>query len=75
MYFQHSSVPLPKDATHFRRERGEVIHRALEVCEARPLVAQAETMQEELDICTRSDYTTSSLPLLLHQVRLALGCC
>ena len=67
-------MPLPKDATHFRRERVEVIRRALEVCEARPLTTQAETMQDELDISLRSDYTTESLPLLLHQVGTYSSC-
>lgn len=40
----------------------------MEVCEARPVVAQAEVMQDELDFSLRTDYTPESLPLLLHQV-------
>jgi hypothetical protein len=63
-----STVPLPKDPLHFRRERQLVINRLLEVCEAKPITSQAELMQEELDISLRSDYTPRSLPLLLHQV-------
>ncbi|ELT87773.1 hypothetical protein CAPTEDRAFT_48024, partial [Capitella teleta] len=61
------TVQLPKDPLHFRRERQLVINRALEVCEAKPIISQGELMKEEVDICLRSDYTPQSIPLLLHQ--------
>ncbi|XP_015714160.1 uncharacterized protein CCDC162P isoform X2 [Coturnix japonica] len=63
----YSSVPIPKDAIYFRRERERVLKKVLQVAEAKPLVIQADVMQRELESCWRREYTASSLPLLLHQ--------
>lgn len=40
----------------------------LQVAEARPVAAQADVMERELESCLRQEYTPESLPLLLHQV-------
>jgi hypothetical protein len=42
--------------------------RLLQVCEAMPLVVQADQMTKELKAAAQSDYTVEALPLLLHQV-------
>ncbi|CAH1785032.1 unnamed protein product [Owenia fusiformis] len=62
-----SSIPIPKDAEHFKRERRLIFERALEVSEAQPLVVQAQTMKTELENGEKLEYTPQSLPLLLHQ--------
>ncbi|XP_071476027.1 uncharacterized protein [Diadema antillarum] len=62
-----SSVPLPKSVDHFRKQREQIIKRAMEVSEAQPLVMQAEVMREEMQNCQKKEYTKESLPLLLHQ--------
>ncbi|XP_061479532.1 uncharacterized protein LOC133383234 isoform X2 [Rhineura floridana] len=63
----YCSVPLPKDVDHFRRERELALKKCLQVAEAKPLVIQADVMQRELEICLKREYTSESLPLLLHQ--------
>lgn len=70
-----SSMRLPQDISHFRRERDHAMRTALRVCQPRPLVSQAEAMDEELGFRREecgtflsSDYTAASLPLLLCQV-------
>ena len=63
-----SSVPLPKDVVHFRKEREQIILRGMEVSQARPITVQADVMTEELDIARRTDYEPEAMPLLLHQV-------
>ncbi|XP_078256203.1 coiled-coil domain containing 162 [Rhinoraja longicauda] len=62
-----SSVGIPKDISHFRKERELHLKRALQVAEAKPLLIQADVMQRELESCLKPEYTTDSLPLLLHQ--------
>lgn len=62
-----SSVALPKDASYFASERKRVIDRLLEVSEAQPIVLQADIMLEEMNACSKSEYTGASIPLLLHQ--------
>lgn len=62
-----SSVPLPKDVSHFRAERKIIVDRAMEVSQAQPLVIQSEIMKEEMINAECFDYTPDSLPLLLHQ--------
>ena len=47
--------------------------RAMEVAEAAPLQIQAEVMREEMENTEQWEYTTKSLPLLLHQVRMGLA--
>ncbi|XP_048793577.1 uncharacterized protein LOC125689888 isoform X1 [Lagopus muta] len=63
----YSSVPVPKDATYFRKERERILKRVLQVAEAKPLVIQADVMQRELESCWTREYTATTLPLLLHQ--------
>ncbi|XP_074919531.1 putative uncharacterized protein C6orf183 isoform X2 [Chelonoidis abingdonii] len=53
----YSSVPIPKDASYFRKEREVTLKKVL----------QADVMQRELESCLRREYTAESLPLLLHQ--------
>ena len=36
--------------------------------EAKPLVIQADVMQEEMEGALKYEYTAKSIPLLLHQV-------
>ncbi|XP_033105563.1 uncharacterized protein LOC117107864 [Anneissia japonica] len=62
-----SSVRLPQSVEFFRKQRELTIKRAMEVSEAQPLVVQAHVMQDELDNCSRLEYTDNSLPLILHQ--------
>ncbi|KAK6176827.1 hypothetical protein SNE40_015054 [Patella caerulea] len=62
-----SSVALPRDVDYFRQERKLIINRIFQVSEAQPLKCQADIMKEELLSCESSEYTTDSLPLLLHQ--------
>ncbi|KXJ20654.1 hypothetical protein AC249_AIPGENE945 [Exaiptasia diaphana] len=62
-----TSVPLPKDVEHFKRERKIAIEKGLQVREAQPLIIQADVMQEEMDTCNDLEYTAKSIPLLLHQ--------
>ncbi|XP_064633719.1 uncharacterized protein LOC135491668 [Lineus longissimus] len=62
-----SSLPLPKDVEHFRRERKVVLDRALMISEAHPTVIQADVMKEELLNCERPEYTADNMPLLLLQ--------
>ncbi|KAK3588936.1 hypothetical protein CHS0354_023696 [Potamilus streckersoni] len=62
-----SSVPLPKDAEYFMKERKLVIDRVLQVSEAHPLNMHAEILREEMLIAEEFEYTANSLPLLLHQ--------
>ena len=38
--------------------------------EAKPLVIQADVMQEEMEGALKYEYTAKSIPLLLHQVGL-----
>ncbi|XP_009892173.1 PREDICTED: transmembrane protein FLJ37396 [Charadrius vociferus] len=64
----YSSVPIPKDASYFRKEREVIIKKSLQVAEAKPLVIQADVMQRELESCWRREYTAANLPLLLQQV-------
>ncbi|XP_021248547.1 putative uncharacterized protein C6orf183 homolog [Numida meleagris] len=63
----YSSVPIPKDATYFRKERERTLKKVLQVAEAKPLVVQADVMQRELESCWRKEHEAASLPLLLHQ--------
>ncbi|XP_043398700.1 uncharacterized protein LOC102942958 isoform X1 [Chelonia mydas] len=63
----YSSVPIPKDASYFRKEREVILKKGLQVAEAKPLVVQADVMQRELESCLRRENTAESLPLLLHQ--------
>ncbi|MBN3319340.1 CF183 protein, partial [Atractosteus spatula] len=63
----YSSVHIPKDMSYFRQERELVLRRALQVVTARPVLAQADAMQRELESCLSREYTPESLPLLLHQ--------
>ncbi|XP_025927820.1 putative uncharacterized protein C6orf183 isoform X1 [Apteryx rowi] len=63
----YSSVPIPKDASYFRKEREIILKKGLQVTEAKPLVIQADVMQRELESCLRREYTAANLPLLLHQ--------
>ncbi|KAJ6660255.1 hypothetical protein lerEdw1_017955 [Lerista edwardsae] len=65
----YSSIPLPKDIYYFRRERELALKKCLQVAEAKPLVIQADVLQRELESCLKREYTTESLPLLLHQAR------
>lgn len=62
-----SSVPVPKDVKYFRNERKIAIRNILKVREASPLQNQSVLMKEQLDACMNREYTTNSLPLLLHQ--------
>ncbi|XP_057314205.1 uncharacterized protein LOC130655465 isoform X2 [Hydractinia symbiolongicarpus] len=62
-----SSVPVPKDVKYFRNERKIAIRNILQVREASPLQNQSVLMKEQLDACMNREYTTKSLPLLLHQ--------
>ncbi|KAK6489965.1 hypothetical protein HHUSO_G6922 [Huso huso] len=63
----YSSVPIPKDISYFRKERELILRKGLQVAEARPVAAQADVMERELESCLRQEYTPESLPLLLHQ--------
>nr|XP_056712181.1 putative uncharacterized protein C6orf183 [Euleptes europaea] len=63
----YSSVPLPKDIYFFRRERELALKKCLQVAGAKPLVIQADVLQRELESCLKREYTSESLPLLLHQ--------
>ena len=40
----------------------------LQVGEAKPVVVQADVLKEEIYNCLKSEYTTESLPLTLHEV-------
>ncbi|CAL1545735.1 unnamed protein product [Lymnaea stagnalis] len=62
-----SSVPIPENKEHFRRERKCVVRRLLEVSEAQPVRVQADEMNCEMVIATEKEYTISSLPMLVHQ--------
>ncbi|KAJ7990800.1 hypothetical protein DPEC_G00290670 [Dallia pectoralis] len=62
-----SSVPVPEDLLYFRKEREQVLKRGLQVAEALPLVSPSDVIQRELESCFNLEYTTESLPLLLHQ--------
>ncbi|XP_057617901.1 uncharacterized protein LOC130869617 [Chionomys nivalis] len=62
-----SSVQIPKDVAHFRREREVALKRTLRVAECKPLVIQADVLQRELESCLRREYTPENLPLLLLQ--------
>ncbi|XP_040584075.1 uncharacterized protein LOC101831404 isoform X2 [Mesocricetus auratus] len=62
-----SSVQIPKDVAHFRREREVALKRTLRVAECKPLVIQADVLQRELESCLRREYTPETLPLLLLQ--------
>ncbi|EGV98844.1 Transmembrane protein FLJ37396 [Cricetulus griseus] len=62
-----SSVQIPKDVAHFRREREVALKRTLGVAECKPLVIQADVLQRELESCLRREYTPENLPLLLLQ--------
>ncbi|MGH0156902.1 UNVERIFIED_CONTAM: hypothetical protein FKN15_076171 [Acipenser sinensis] len=61
------SVPIPKDISYFKKEREQILRKGLQVAEARPVAAQADVMERELESCLRQEYTAESLPLLLHQ--------
>ena len=52
---------------HFERERARIVSRLQEVSECHPLSLHAQCMSRELDACSRAEYTSSSLPLLLEQ--------
>ncbi|NP_001345491.1 coiled-coil domain containing 162 [Mus musculus] len=62
-----SSVQIPKDVAHFRREREAALKRTLQVAESKPLVIQADVLKRELESCLRREYTPENLPLLLLQ--------
>ncbi|XP_072026117.1 uncharacterized protein [Amphiura filiformis] len=62
-----SSVALPKSIEHFRKQREQIIKRSIQVSEAKPIIVQSEVMKEEVEACVKREYTTESLPLLLHQ--------
>nr|XP_020657015.1 transmembrane protein FLJ37396 [Pogona vitticeps] len=63
----YCSVPFPKDVEYFRRERELALNKCLQVAEAKPLVIQADVIQRELESCLKREYTSETLPLLLHQ--------
>ncbi|XP_078069662.1 coiled-coil domain containing 162 [Mustelus asterias] len=65
--YQGNSVCIPKDISYFRKERELLLKKGLQVAEAKPLLIQADVMQRELESCLTLEYTTDSLPLLLHQ--------
>ncbi|XP_041457909.1 uncharacterized protein LOC121410103 isoform X2 [Lytechinus variegatus] len=62
-----SSVSLPKSVDHFRKQREQVIKRAMEVSEAQPLVIQADVMKEEMENCQKREFSKENLSLILHQ--------
>ncbi|XP_028624884.1 uncharacterized protein LOC114622640 [Grammomys surdaster] len=62
-----SSIRIPKDVAHFRREREAALKRTLQVAESKPLVIQADVLKRELESCLRREYTPENLPLLLLQ--------
>ncbi|CAM4534920.1 unnamed protein product, partial [Caretta caretta] len=51
----YSSVPIPKDASYFRKEREVILKKGLQVAEAKPLVVQADVMQRELESCLKRE--------------------
>ncbi|KAJ7341823.1 hypothetical protein JRQ81_007119 [Phrynocephalus forsythii] len=63
----YCSVPFPKDVEYFRRERELALKKCLQVAEAKTLVIQADDIQRELESCLKREYTSETLPLLLHQ--------
>ena len=63
-----TSVPVPKDAQVLARERRLYIEKLLKVHDIRKPYIQADVMNEQIENCTREEYTNESLPLLLHQV-------
>ncbi|XP_056332376.1 putative uncharacterized protein C6orf183 [Danio aesculapii] len=63
----YSSVHIPKDASYFRLERQQVLHKALQVSSTKPVVSQAEVAQREMEICLNQEHKADGLPLLLHQ--------
>ncbi|KAM6181754.1 uncharacterized protein O8D03_000195 [Erethizon dorsatum] len=63
----YSSIQIPKDISHFRRERELALKRTLQVAGSKPLVIQADVLQRELESCLRREYTPENLPLLLLQ--------
>ncbi|XP_067931806.1 uncharacterized protein [Watersipora subatra] len=62
-----STVPLPKDPGYFKRERKQAINRMLTVGEAKPVIVQADALKEEMYNCLKPEYSSESLPLLLHE--------
>ncbi|XP_042292989.1 uncharacterized protein si:ch73-242m19.1 isoform X2 [Thunnus maccoyii] len=63
----YSSVPPPKDISFFRLEREQTLRRGLQVAETLPVQSQSDVMQRELESCLSLEYTSDSLPPLLHQ--------
>ena len=64
-----TSVPIPNDAPLLACERKLYIEKLLQVHDVRKPYIQADIIQEEIDVATKSEYTPDSLPILLHQVR------
>ncbi|KAM7376223.1 hypothetical protein PAMP_005966 [Pampus punctatissimus] len=63
----YSSVQPPKDISVFRLEREQTLRRGLQVAETLPVQSQSDVMQRELESCLSLEYTSDSLPPLLHQ--------
>ncbi|CAI9720002.1 Hypothetical predicted protein [Octopus vulgaris] len=63
-----SSVPFPRDLNYYRKERKRMMERTLQVSSAKKLVNVADVLQETLVIAGKFEYTTESLPLLIHQL-------
>ncbi|CAF0884068.1 unnamed protein product [Brachionus calyciflorus] len=62
-----TSVPVPKDAQLLAKERKLYIEKMLQVHDIRKPYIQAELMIEQNENCLKEEYTTESLPLILHQ--------
>ena len=63
-----SSVPAPRDALFLSKERRLYFEKLFKVHDIRKPYIQADLMQDQIENANKNEYTTESLPLLLHQV-------
>ncbi|XP_062515580.1 uncharacterized protein LOC134191037 isoform X2 [Corticium candelabrum] len=62
-----SSLRIPKDIEHFRRERKIALERLMQIPELKLVEFQSKVLKEQLEVCGKMEYTPQNLAVLLHQ--------
>ena len=63
-----STAQLPQSCDHFRKMRQNIIDRALQVPEAKPLKIQCDKMRDVMSDALKSEYTTHGVAFILLDV-------
>ncbi|VDN09924.1 unnamed protein product [Dibothriocephalus latus] len=62
-----SSIYIPRDPEHFRRQRKLILQRTLQVAGPRQITLQAEEMTLEQNTCSKGEFNSRTIPSLVAQ--------